>query len=96
MVENICRPDNNHWCVACCKERNNGRPCLLLGELEDGTEGCLGYKGSVTLSGLTQLQSCQDAPICNSLPDDIKARVFDCVKELPRGRFDIREVLDQC
>lgn len=90
-MENIflCRPDNTHWCVECCR----GRTCCLLGDIGEDKMGCLGYNGKLTKDGLAQTAFCQNFNCLSSKQLEHKKELIQIITKLPSGEFKISEVL---
>lgn len=89
MKSSLCRPDDNHWCIECCRSN-----CPLLGDINDGKTGCLGHNGQ-RFNGLTKTNLCQEFDCLANQTD--KERKFirqTIITQLPPGQFKMSEVLD--
>jgi hypothetical protein len=81
----LCRPDETHWCVECCR----GRECCMLGKLGDGTMGCRGHDGK-RFDGLTETSFCRDF---NCLTHEDLEELKTIISNLPQGEFRMSDIL---
>jgi hypothetical protein len=91
----FCRPLKNYYCVECCKRQ--GPQCPILGELPDGTEGCLAYYKK-TPDNIPKTDFCEKF-VCFKelvLRDENTEKILEDVrKELSKrtpGRFNLKEI----
>jgi len=84
----LCRPDNIHWCIECCR-----KGCPLLGKLNDGTIGCLGHNGRRTPDNLTQISLCQKFDCLEGKSQKEKEEIRQLIAKLPPGEFKMSQVL---
>jgi hypothetical protein len=82
----LCRTDDNHWCVECCR----GRECCVLGELGDGTMGCRGHNGK-RFDGLTETSFCRNFNCLTREEDPEELRMI--ISLLPEGEFRMDDIL---
>lgn len=76
----LCRPDEKHWCVECCKLR----PCCYFGNLDDGKRGCLIYQKRPELC---QNFNCVDSYFRMSQADAEEVRKI--ILAFPPGEFEV-------
>jgi hypothetical protein len=88
MKEALCRPDEFHWCIECCRQT-----CPLLGDTDDGKMGCLGHHGKRTIDGLIQTSFCQEIDCLTDKSSREREEIRRIIAELPPGQFKISEVL---
>lgn len=98
-VESLCRVDD-HWCTECCE----GMGCELLGELSDGSWGCLGYElapGEVryvdSVDGLIMVTSqktmCKRISCIQDMPQHI-AVFHKIIESLEPGEFVMSNIIN--
>lgn len=95
----LCRVDNGaHWCAECC----DGRNCPSLGNLPDGSWGCLGWN----LKKKTILETPDGA--VEAVPQPKMCRDMDClqgsgltsdeaikrIRALPAGEFFMSQIIE--
>jgi hypothetical protein len=88
----ICRPDEQHFCVECCKNAGGGRgtPCILLGEVKKGIKGCLAEKKEY--EGLKMREICREDCVYHF--DDFGREIIQkIIKEFSAGEFKMSNVL---
>ncbi|NMC36512.1 hypothetical protein GYA49_05715 [Candidatus Beckwithbacteria bacterium] len=76
-----CRPDETHWCVACC---TNHGGCPRLVTFTDGKMGCEDY--------YIVRHVCHDAD-CTTFYTFSIQEIMEKIKKLPSGKFDMWDVL---
>jgi hypothetical protein len=93
----FCRPLKGYFCTECCK--HEGLLCPMLSPLPDGTEGCLSYYNK-TQGDISKIQACDDF-VCLpelALLNEYTEKTLEAVREelskRPRGKFNLREILD--
>lgn len=85
--ELLCRV-GEHWCTDCCKGRN----CSNLGDLSDGSRGCLGHSTINSSGAPSQPQLCVDFS-CLDFYDIDPDQAKELIQSLPPGEFSMQNIL---
>ena len=86
----LCRPDEGHYCVECCRPR-----CPLLGALGDGTQGCLGHDGKQVSMGIAKTSYCSSVNCLDGFSQEDRQTLRVAISRLPKGEFKMGRLFKQ-
>ena len=90
MKEALCGADEIHWCTECCPSS-----CPLLGNVDEGEVGCLGYKGKRSPDDMPRRPNCLKLDCLSGLLPEDREAIRQAISKLPAGRFKMSEVIKE-
>ena len=94
MVEPLCRPDADHYCIECC----SGRGCSLLGPFSDKSLGCQGhssFEGERTISQTPLCEEFDCLKLTGNTGTEFRQNAITYIVGLPAGQFNMSQIIEK-